>query len=140
MLLAWSSDHTHRYVRRHAHRQARTRTPNFHGPQTKLKVDCTVIAHTKEPSLNECIIYPTRISNGLKVTKRSSQPSCCKSFCYAHMLSTLFRVLNLSYHFVPSQRPSLIGYTVSNGPFRYILDTGKLVSICYNAIHIMEIT
>ena len=39
MLLAWSSAHMHRYVRRHAHRQARARTSNYHGPQTKLKVD-----------------------------------------------------------------------------------------------------
>ena len=27
------------HARRHAHRQARARTPNYHGPQTKLKVD-----------------------------------------------------------------------------------------------------
>ena len=53
MLLAWSSDHKHRYVRRHAHGQAR-----LPWPSNKTKSRCTVIAHTKEPSLTECIIYP----------------------------------------------------------------------------------
>ena len=38
---------------------------------------CTVIAHTKEPSLTECIIYLTRVPNGPSVTKKSPQPSCC---------------------------------------------------------------
>ena len=37
----------------------------------KNKNRCTVIAHTKEPSLTECIIYLTRIPNGPSVTKRS---------------------------------------------------------------------
>ena len=37
--VAWSSDHTYRYVRTHAHRQTRARTPYYHGTQTKTKVD-----------------------------------------------------------------------------------------------------
>ena len=37
--LAWSSGHTYRYVRTHAHRQVRARTPYCHRTQTKAKVD-----------------------------------------------------------------------------------------------------
>ena len=37
--LACSSDHTYRYVRTHPHRQARARTPYYHGTQTNTKVD-----------------------------------------------------------------------------------------------------
>ena len=35
----------------------------------KQKRRCTVIAHTEEQSLTECIIYLTRIPNGPSVTK-----------------------------------------------------------------------
>ena len=76
--LAWSSDHTYRYVCTHARTQASARTYSllpWHSNKNKSR--CTVTAHTKQPSLTECIIYLTMIPNGPSVTKSSSQPSCC---------------------------------------------------------------
>ena len=36
---SWSSDHTYRCVRTHAHKQASARIPYYHGIQTKTEVD-----------------------------------------------------------------------------------------------------
>ena len=63
---------SHAQVRTHAHTRARARTYSLLAWRRS-----TVKAHTKEPSLTECIIYLMRIPNGPRFTKRSPQPSCC---------------------------------------------------------------
>ena len=59
-------------VSKHAHTQASARIYSLL-PRHRS----TVMAHTKEPSLTECIIYLMRIPNCPRFTKRSPQPSSC---------------------------------------------------------------
>ena len=63
---------SHPQVRTHTHIQESARTYSLL-PWHRS----TVIEHTKEPSLTECIIYLMRIPYGPRFTKRSPQPSCC---------------------------------------------------------------
>ena len=86
-----------------------------------------MIAHTKEPSLNECIIYPTRIPEGHKKVASTKLP-------YIILICTpVFNSVSSSKSFLPFLtilETSLSGYTASDGPFRFFLDT----ETCFNLL------